>query len=135
MFYVYSTITNNTFYSVYENNSSKDLGMIKKRPDGTKLSIEIKGGHGVANKHFVTPRGVVTTVSDADMEVLQNIPAFKRHLDAGFISFEKKNVDPEKKVASMADKDGSAPITPKDFEESENSTPESKVYKKKGAPE
>lgn len=134
-YYVYSTATNSTNYVQYESNSSSDLGKIKKRADGSLVKIEIHGGHGVANKHFVTPRGVMTKVSDEDMEILLQDQAFLRHHKAGFITYEKKSVNPEKMAANMADKDGSAPITPKDFVETENSIADSKVYKKKGAPE
>ena len=35
----------------------------------------------------------------------------------------------------MAQKDGSAPLTPADFATGENSSSDTKVYKKKGAPE
>lgn len=133
MFYVYSTATCPISYVVYESNTSSDLGVIKKRPDGTKISITIKGGHGVANKHFVTPRGVVTQVSDEDMEILLQDKSFTKHMNAGFMSYEKKEVSPDKKAASMAEKDGSAPLTPSDFDEAEASSNETKVYKKKGS--
>ena len=133
MFYVYSTATCPIVYAVYEQNTNKDLGVIKKRPDGTKIAITINGGHGVANKHFVTPRGAVTSVSDEDMEILLQDKLFKKHMDAGFMSYEKKEVSPEKKADTMAEKDGSAPLTPADFEEGEASSKETKVYKKKGA--
>lgn len=131
MYYVYSTATCPINYSVYSKNSSNDLGVVQKRPNGKPLTVTINGGHGVANKHFVTPRGAVTQVSDEDMEILLNDKNFKRHVDAGFMSYEKKEVAPEKKAKDMADKDGSAPLTPKDFEEGENSSQETPVYKKK----
>jgi len=133
MFYVYSTATCPIDYVVYRKNSSNDLGVIEKHPNGKPMRVTIKGGHGVANKNLVTPRGVVTQVSDEDMQLLLDDAIFQRHMKAGFMSYDKKNVDPEKKAASMEDKDGSAPLTPKDFEESENSTAENKIYKKKGA--
>jgi hypothetical protein len=50
---------------------------------------------------------------------------------AGFMRVEKRKHDPEKIAADMAQKDGSAPLTPKDFEKSENSEPGSSIYKKK----
>ena len=133
MHYVYSTITCDTSYPEYVDNTNKDLGVIKKRPDGKPMTVIINGGHGVANKHMFTPRGVVTRVSDEDMEYLKANVNFKRHVAAGFITFEKKEVDVEKRAESMNDKDGSAPLTPKDFQEGENSTKDTKVYKKKDA--
>lgn len=133
MYYVYSTATCPIDYVVYVKNTSNDLGVVQKHPNGKQMRVTIKGGHGVANKNLVTPRGVVTEVSDEDMQLLLEDKIFQRHMKAGFMSYDKKNVDPEKKAASMEDKDGSAPLTPKDFEESENSTSENKIYKKKGA--
>lgn len=133
MHYIYSTITCDTAYPLYVENNSKDLGIIKKRPDGTPMTVIIKGGHGVSNKNMYTPRGVVTQVSDEEMELLEQNVNFQRHKKAGFITVDKKEVAPEKKVADMTQKDGSAPLTPKDFEEGENSTSDTKIYKKKGS--
>jgi len=125
MFYVYSTATCSGSYTLYHDNSNKDLAVVKK-------SVTINGGHGVANKHLFTPRGVVTEVSDEDMEFLLANPKFAKHVKDGFLTYEKKFVAPEKMAASMAEKDGSAPLTPADFEESDNSAGDTKVYKKKG---
>jgi hypothetical protein len=110
--YVYSTITNPTAYIEYAKNSSHDLPVILKK-------VIINGGHLVSNKHFVTPLGVVTVVSDEDMEMLNNNSAFIRHKERGFITVYKKNIDPEKAARNMAEKDGSSPKTPKDFEPAE----------------
>ncbi len=129
MNYVYSTATCGTFYCFYKNNSEKDLGIVAHK-------VEIKGGHGVSTpKTCITPRGVVTIVSDEDMEFLLKNDSFLKHVKKGFISYDKKEVNPEKKAKDMAEKDGSAPLTPSDFATGENSSTETKVYKKKGAPE
>jgi hypothetical protein len=130
-FYVYSTATNSGTYVEYEQNSGHDISLPKKWPNGKPMQVTIKGGHGVANKHFFTPKGVVTSVTDDEMEMLLNNPAFKRHMDRGFITYDKKNIAPEKKAANMADKDGSAPLTPSDYVESENSEPGNRIYKLK----
>jgi len=130
-YYVYSTATCSGTYICYEDNPKADIAVPKRWPNGEPMKVTIQGGHGVANKHFVTPKGVVTAVTDQEFEMLQQNPDFKRHVDAGFLSYDKKKVDPEKKAANMAPKDGSAPLTPKDFEESANSSSENKIYKKK----
>ncbi len=130
-FYVYSTATNAGTYVEYEKNASNELAIAKKWPNGKPMKVNINGGHGVANKHFFTPKGVVTQVTDDEMEMLLRNPAFKRHMDKGFMTYDKKNVAPEKKAANMAQKDGSAPLTPSDYEETENSTPTEKIYRRK----
>lgn len=132
MFYVYSTATCPISYVSYQGNSSHDLGVIQKRPDGSKMAVTINGGHGVASKNLITPKGVVTEVSDEDMDFLLNDRLFKKHMEAGFMSYDKKEVSPEKKAKDMAEKDGSAPLVPSDFEEADISSKETKVYKKKG---
>lgn len=109
MFYVYSTLTCDNFYVLYAKNESKDISVAQKK-------ILIRGGHGVATKHFVTPQGVLTQISDEDMEILQKDIHFQNHVKKGFIKFEKKKSEPEKVAQDMAQKDGSAPLTPKDFE-------------------
>jgi len=70
----------------------------------------------VATKHLFTPKGVVTQVSDDDLEFLLQNKSFQRHMKAGFLTYDKKKIEPERKSANMAQKDGSAPMTPKDFE-------------------
>lgn len=132
MFYVYSTATCPISYVSYVQNSSNDLGVIKKRADGSKIAVTINGGHGVANKHLVTPKGVVTEVSDEDMEFLLQDRLFQKHMKAGFMAYDKKEIAPAKKAKDMTDKDKSAPLVPSDFEEAEASTGDTKVYKKKG---
>lgn len=126
MYFVYSTLTCPNIFVTYLNNSSKDVSVPIKK-------VLIHGGHGVANKQFVTPKGVVTSVTEEEMEehLLKNV-SFMEHVANGFITYEKKKVDPEKRAADMKDKDGSAPITPADYEKSENSDEGTPVYKKKG---
>lgn len=134
-YYVYSTATCSGTYVEYEKNSSNELSIKKKWPNGQPMQVTIQGGHGVAqassSSHIFTPKGVVTQVTDDEMEWLLTNPAFKRHMDRGFISYDKKRVDPEKKAKDMAQKDGCAPITPSDYIKSENSSNDTPIYKAK----
>jgi len=108
--YVTSTHTNSIQYVEFDNNCNKNHNVIKKR-------FVIQGGHGLANKHFITPEGVVTRVeSDEDMEWLMGLPTFQKHIKKGFIRVMKRKEDPEKTVKrDMQDTDGSSPKTPKDY--------------------
>ena len=131
--YVYSTATCSGAYVEYHPMSDgASHAVVRKK-------VVINGGHGVAQQNgtmmgaIYTPRGVVTQVSDEDLEFLERNPAFRRHVDRGFLVVDSKKVDPEKKAANMAQADGSAPITPKDFEKSEHSTPNTPIYKAKPA--
>jgi len=128
---VYSTATNSITYVEYEKNTNRDISIAKKWPNGKEMRVTINGGHGMSNKHFVTPQGVVTQITEDELEMLLANPSFVRHMDKGFMSYDKKKVDPAKKAKDMEEKDGSAPITPSDFIETENSTPSQKIYKMK----
>ena len=127
--YVYSTATCSGSYVEYH--ASKDVGTIKRK-------VTIQGGHGVASLahhgalgNIHTPQGVVTEVSDDDMEFLKQDKNFLRHVAAGHMKFEKKKIDPAKAISDMNLKDGSAPLTPADFDKSDNSDKDTPIYKKK----
>lgn len=79
-------------------------------------SVTIKGGHGLADKHFYTPQGVVTEVSDEIGELLETNAQFQAMVKAGFAVLEPRRVEPEKVACNMEGRDGSAPIVPQDYE-------------------
>lgn len=132
MHYVYSTATCPISYVQYAPSSDNES---EKRSRGGQShnrvvrKVTIQGGHGVANKVLFTPKGVATQVSDEDFEFLMNNESFKTHMARGYMTIDKKKIEPEKKARNMADKDGSAPLTPKDFEKGENDTGDLRVYK------
>jgi hypothetical protein len=109
-YYVYSTLTCDNFYVAYSTPVDKNqLPHVLKK-------ILIKGGNAVAQKNLHTPHGVVTEVEDSDMKISQKDHNFKMHESNGFIRVEKKEAPVKKVVKDMAEKDGSAPKTPKDFQ-------------------
>jgi len=94
-----------------------------------KRKVLINGGHGVANsKTLVTPKGIVTKVTDDEMEFLLKNEAFQRHVKNGFLSYDKNKADPEKKAANMMKGDRSAPLTPNDFKTGEHSDEDARIY-------
>lgn len=106
--FIFSTLTNDQVYATW------------KQADGTRLpvrdqQVKINGGTGVASKHFVTPRGVVTEVTAEQLAILEKVPAFQRHKERGFLSIEDKRHDVEKVAADLKPNDDSAPLTPEDF--------------------
>lgn len=130
MNYVYSTLTCDNEFAVYApKNDPRALSVIKKR-------ILIKGGHGVKNHLGIdTPKGVVTQVSDEDLDILEKHYSFQKQVKAGFIVVDRKERAPATVAVDMAQKDASAPLTPADFEKGDNDSPEAPVYKKKGKKE
>lgn len=125
--FVYSTATNSGTYVQYapDTDNSKGHSVPLRK-------VTIQGGHGVATKNLITPKGVATQVTDDELEFLLNDANFQRHVKAGFMTYDKKKVDPEKRAANMAKGDNSAPLTPADFKEGEHSSLESRIYT--GAP-
>lgn len=132
-YYVYSTSTCAVSYCVYEENSPNDIAVLKEWSDGQPMKVTIEGGHGVSDKHMFTPQGVCTKVSDREMALLLDNKAFLRHMDKGFKSYDKKKVSAEKKARDMAAKDKSAPLTPADFVEGDNSDGNTTTYTTKKA--
>jgi len=132
MHYIYSTATCPIDYVKYKPASiseGKDRNGGSTGHNQVTKRVKINGGHGINNKYMFTPRGVVTQVSDEDFEFLMQDDAFQRHVKLGYMSFDKKKVEPEKKAKNMAEKDGSFPLTPKDFEKGENDTDDCRIYK------
>lgn len=130
--YVYSTATCPISYVQYK--PSLDSGKSDRRGAGhghnqVLKKVTINGGHGVSDKHLFTPKGVVTQISEDDMNFLIENESFQKHVIAGYMTYDKKKIEPSKKAANMADKDGSAPLTPKDFEKGENDSEDLRVYR------
>lgn len=127
--YVYSTLSSPQAYTIWRKAES-DLPL-------KEHTVHIAGGANVANGHFLTPRGVLTVVEDADMDQLLNCDMFQRHVERGFIRIEAKEAKVDAVAADMTPKDASAPATAADFKVSEDGTgapilPESKTKKSKG---
>lgn len=132
MHYVYSTATCPISYVQYA--APSDNENAKGYRGGTSHNrvlkkVTIEGGHGVANKVLFTPKGVATQVSDDDFEFLMKNESFQTHMKRGYMTVDKKKIEPEKRAKNMADRDGSAPLTPKDFEKGENHSEDLRVYK------
>lgn len=105
--FVYSTLTCDNEYADWQR--AGDQQSIKR-------TVLVKGGHGLMNKNFMTPLGVETEVTDEEAQFLMNNSAFKFHMEGQFVRIEDKSYNPEKVAADMAGADGSAQITPADYE-------------------
>lgn len=108
--YIYSTATSSTCFCFYDEKSPSDIKRILKR-------VTVNGGAGVASKHLVTPKGVATTVSDEELALLESHPLFNKMVANKFLTVEGKEVNIDKVVKNMEEKDRSAPKTPKDYQD------------------
>jgi hypothetical protein len=107
-YYVYSTLANDQKYVTYKPlQEGQDIGVIDE-------SVLIEGKANVATKNLVTPRGLVTKVSEAQYKILEKCPAFKKHVENGYISVTKKEAKLDKVLGGMVvvERDVSAPTTP-----------------------
>ena len=128
-FYVYSTLTNATTYNIFRPQpaESKSTPIVEHK-------ITVNGGSNVMplpQFGIITPRGVVTEVSDEDMALLEENYHFKEHKRLGFVTVDKKAKPVEKAIEAMEPKDASAPKTPDDFVPVEKAPGEAPAYKDK----
>lgn len=76
--------------------------------------VEIKGGADITDKNLVTPQGVITKVTDAQLEILKENKDFQKHLENGHINYFNHTPNVEKQTEKM-EKDKSAPLTPEHY--------------------
>lgn len=114
--YVYSTLTRPQRYTNYVV-SAGGLPV----PTG---SVLINGGANLIDKHFVTPRGVVTEITDSDYQMIKDNEDFKRHIANGFLFVDDSKHDVNEVADDLVARDESAPLVPDDFDpDSENNKP------------
>ena len=107
--YVFSTLTANQKYPTWEKIRGRDLPVMRGY-------VLIHGGANLPPKTLVTPKGVMTRITDEQYAQVRESPGFKQHLENGFLSVEDKPHDIDEVVSNLKEKDTSAPMTPKDFE-------------------
>ena len=110
--YIYSTLSNDQDYALYPNKSDpKGIPQIVK-------TVHVKGKANIIDKTtFVTPKGVVSEVTEEELKVLEKIQAFRDHKKAGFIKVDANEADPKKVAAAdLEPKDRSAQLVAGDFE-------------------
>jgi len=110
--YVYSTLTGSTIYEPAPVKEAKDF-----QYDEETRRILIKGGANRARSTISgglwTPKGILTIVSDKQMEALLVNQHFINHVKNGFIKHDKQKAKTvEKGVADLEPKDKSAPYDP-----------------------
>lgn len=88
--------------------------------------VKINGGADVINKKTLdTPNGVVTEVSDNDLDLLKQNHDFLQHLEKGYLTIIDSRISDDKaqeKAAAMT-KDKSRQKTPKDFKRTKKVKP------------
>lgn len=102
--------------------SGVDYAFYEKGPNGinqVKKIISINGGSDVINKKtLLTPTGVVTELTKADLDELKEHPVFIQHLEEGYITIND-NEKAADKAGEKLEKDKSSQLTPEDYEKGE----------------
>lgn len=109
MIHVYSTLSCSQRYVKYAPAVEGNLPREER-------AILINGGANIAGKHFLTPKGVHTSITEQDYELLKENELFKTHISNGFITVEKSEANIEKVVSNMESRSQDAPVTPQDYE-------------------
>lgn len=124
--FICSKLSNDQKYTTWNRGSKHQLPKADK-------SVLIKGGSGVVQKgQLITPYGVVTEISDAQYELLKNVPSFVRHEKNGFIKVLDKEPKPADTKAATDDlnADKSKPLTDKDIKDKDTKDQETGEKKK-----
>lgn len=106
MLYVFSTLASDVAYTNHKQGGA-DMPIALE-------PVVIKGGAGVMNDRLVTPRGVVTSVTEQQVEYLRENEIFKLHEANGFVMVSEEYTDGDKAAADMTGRDNSAPVVPQD---------------------
>ena len=114
--YVFSTLTANQKYPTWTKVPGRDIPTMESY-------VLIRGGANLPSKVLVTPRGVPTELTDEQYDRVKESPGFKQHLENGFLSVEDRPHDVDAVVSDLEEKDTSAPMTPKDFEDAGQKPP------------
>lgn len=107
---VLSTLTSPQDYTFYKQNGEDGINQVTD-------TIHINGMSNVASKDLITPHGVVTSLTDAQVEKLRTHPVFQTHVNNGFVKIlmNSSSSAQEKAKDDMEKEDKSAPLTPKKY--------------------
>jgi hypothetical protein len=111
--FVCSKLAGDQAYTLY----FKDKTGGKQIPRVNRV-INIKGGAGVINKQLQTPYGVVTPITEDQLDALRKgCPSFNRHVKRGFLKVLETDPSQKeiKKIADDMDRDKSSQKTPDDL--------------------
>lgn len=115
MKYIASKLSFDQTFDVYSKGSAP-LVRIKR--------ILVKGRSNVRDPHtLVMPEGVITEVDDADAEIIAKDPLYKQYEKNGMMKLVNSKVGARSAKADLAERDGAAQLTAKDYEMSGRTAP------------
>lgn len=122
--YAFSTLSTNQLYTKYLKSENNELSRVER-------TVLIKGGANVADKNFVTPRGVVTEITEEEYAYLKTNDLFNLHVKNGYVTIEERSASVDKVADNMKAADESAPLTPQSYEVEDKAPPVTNSKRKK----
>lgn len=113
--YVLSKLANTQIYTQYAKDVSNNINIAVQQ-------VEIKGGSDVTNKNLITPNGVITQVTNNQLDILKSNIDFQKHLEKGYVNYFAFNPNMDKEVEKM-ERDKSVPLTPDDYKKKGKKAP------------
>lgn len=116
---VASTLSSDMKYTLWRPKTKDAPGGVNT----VQAQVVIHGGHGVAIRHdhggLVTPQGVLTSVTNDQLDLLKGNEIFQTHLRNGFIRIIEtdRKVESEKAAKDLEATEPSSPLTNADFKE------------------
>lgn len=116
---VASTLATDVKYTLWQPKSKDAPG----GPNTALKHVTIHGGHGVAHKRanggLETPIGMITSVTDDELELLNKDEVFQTHMKNGYVRIIKSDteISSEKAAKDLEAKEPSAPLDDADFKE------------------
>jgi hypothetical protein len=114
--YILSKLANTQIYTQYVKGTSDNLNIVS-------AEVEVKGGADVTNSNLITPEGVLTQVSAAQLDILKANKDFQRHLENGIVKYFNTQPNIEKTTKSMS-KDKSKQLTKDDYKKANKKAPD-----------
>jgi len=116
--YILSKLANSQIYTQYAKGANNINQIVYK--------VLIKGGADVTDKHLVTPEGVITKITQDELEILKANKDFQNHLERGHVKYfgHNPNIDKE---AHKLEKDNSRPLTPDDYKKAGKKAPKTEA--------
>lgn len=103
-----------------------DVYDTSKAPYRMTRSVLVKGRSNVRDPHtLVMPEGVITELEDVDAAVIANDPLYLAYERNGMMKLVNSKAGARSAKGDLADKDGAAQLTPKDFEKRGQPAPKS----------
>lgn len=123
--YVASTLSNSVEYVLYED------GRNPNEVPNVRARVFVAGGANIPDKHFVTPQGVISSVTDEEVALLEKNEVFKLHKENGFVQvLDKAPANADHAAANMQGREPAAPVVPQDYHEDDEAKPATTEKKK-----